>query len=282
MSFTIVTDSTTYLPADLVRTHQVTIVPLSLTFDGVTYRDGIDIVADRFYRQLPHLSRLPATAPPALEDFRETYQRLAQTHDGILSVHLSGDYSQTVETARTAAAQVSAPIEVVDSRSISMGTGFLILEAARARQAGAGLAETAAAVRRLTERVQVRLIVDDLRYLQMGGRIGAAQRWLGAALTLKPILAIEDGRTAIAGTARGHRAALQSLLTMLRDSAGSRPVHAAVAHAAATRDALWLYDQIADELNVAELHFCDLSPVVGAHVGPGAVGIVHFVEQNAD
>ncbi|MFZ2615659.1 MAG: DegV family protein, partial [Anaerolineae bacterium] len=94
-----------------------------------------------------------------------------------------------------------------------------------------------------------------------------------------PILAIEDGRTTIASTARGHRAALDALLLDLRTAAaGQKPLHVAVAHAAATRDALWLYDQIADQFDVAELHFSELSPVVGSHVGPGTVGIVYYVE----
>lgn len=279
MSFAIVKDSTAYMPRDLLRHFQITIVPLTVTYDGVTYRDGLDIAPEKFYQRLSHVSQLPVTSPPSLESLIATYEALAETHDGILSVHLSADYSRTVDIARQAAAAVDIPVEVIDSRSVSMGTGFVVLAAAHARAAGATLVEAAATARALAPRLHVRLVVDNLRYLYLGGRIGAADRWLGAALALKPILAIEDGRTTIASTARGHRAALDALLLDLQTAAaGQKPLHVAVAHAAATRDALWLYDQIADQFDVAELHFSELSPVVGSHVGPGTVGIVYYIE----
>lgn len=281
-SFAIVKDSTAYIPRDLLRHFQITIVPLSVTFDGVTYRDGLDITPEQFYHHLSHLAKLPITSPPPVEAFIETYQKLAQTHDGILSVHLSGDYSRTVEVARQAAAAVDIPVEVVDSRSVAMGTGFVVLEAARARENGATLTQATAAARRLVPQLHVRMIVDDLRYLHLGGRIGMAERWLGAALTLKPILAVEKGHTTIAGTARGHRAAMDELVAQLQQAVGEQPLHVAVGHAAATRDALWLYDQIADQFNVVELHFSELSPVVGTHVGPGTVGIVYYTDASAD
>lgn len=279
MSFAIVKDSTACMPRDLLRHFQITIVPLTVTYDGVTYRDGLDIAPEKFYQRLSHVSQLPVTSPPSLESLIATYEALAETHDGILSVHLSADYSRTVDVACQAAAAVDIPVEVIDSRSVSMGTGFVVLAAAHARAAGATLVEAAATARALAPRLHVRLVVDNLRYLYLGGRIGAADRWLGAALALKPILAIEDGRTTIASTARGHRAALDALLLDLQTAAaGQKPLHVAVAHAAATRDALWLYDQIADQFDVAELHFSELSPVVGSHVGPGTVGIVYYIE----
>jgi len=278
-SFAIVKDSTAYIPRDLLRHFQITIVPLSVSFDGATYRDGLDITPEQFYGHLSHLSKLPVTSPPTVEAFIETYQKLAQTHDGILSVHLSGDYSRTVNVAREAAAAVDIPVEVIDSRSVSMGTGFVVLAAARAREAGATLAEAAQIARGVVPLLHVRMIVDNLRYLQMGGRIGMAERWIGAALTLKPVLGVEDGRTTITGTARGHRAALDALVAQLQEAVGERPLHVAVAHAAAMRDALWLYDQIADQFNIVEMHFSELSPVVGTHVGPGTVGIVYYVEE---
>ena len=267
------------MPRDLLRHFQITIVPLTVTYDGVTYRDGLDIAPEKFYQRLSHVSQLPVTSPPSLESLIATYEALAETHDGILSVHLSADYSRTVDVACQAAAAVDIPVEVIDSRSVSMGTGFVVLAAAHARAAGATLVGAAATARALAPRLHVRLDVDNLRYLYLGGRIGAADRWLGAALALKPILAIEDGRTTIASTARGHRAALDALLLDLQTAAaGQKPLHVAVAHAAATRDALWLYDQIADQFDVAELHFSELSPVVGSHVGPGTVGIVYYIE----
>ena len=122
MSFAIVKDSTAYMPRDLLRHFQITIVPLTVTYDGVTYRDGLDIAPEKFYQRLSHVSQLPVTSPPSLESLIATYEALAETHDGILSVHLSADYSRTVDIARQAAAAVDIPVEVIDSRSISQRT----------------------------------------------------------------------------------------------------------------------------------------------------------------
>ena len=149
MSFAIVKDSTAYMPRDLLRHFQITIVPLTVTYDGVTYRDGLDIAPEKFYQRLSHVSQLPVTSPPSLESLIATYEALAETHDGILSVHLSADYSRTVDIARQAAAAVDIPVEVIDSRSVSMGTGFVVLAAAHARAAGATLLEAAETARAL-------------------------------------------------------------------------------------------------------------------------------------
>lgn len=277
-SFAIVKDSTACVPRDLVRQYQVKIVPLNLIWDGKLYRDTIDLTAEQFYQRLSQSHRPPTTSPPAADDLIALYNQLGETHDGILSIHLSGEYSRTVDIAQYAARQVSVPVDVIDSRSVSMGLGFVVLAAARARADGATMAEAAAKARALTPRIQVRMFVESLRYLQLGGRIGAAQRWVGSALDHKPILSVQDGRTGVVGQARGRKAALKALIDQVAIQAGTRPLHIAVVHALAPLDALWLYDQVVDEFNCVEHHYVELSPVLGTHVGPGCVGVAFYVD----
>lgn len=277
-SFAIVKDSTACVPRDLVRQYQIKIVPLTLLWDGKLYQDAIDITPEQFYQRLSQASRLPTTSPPALDDLTALYNQLAETHDGILSIHLSGEYSRTVDMARLAAREVSVPVDVIDSRSVSMGLGFVVLAAARARANGASMSEAAAAARALIPRIQVRMFVESLRYLHLGGRIGAAQRWVGTALDHKPILSVQDGQTGVVGQARGRKAALKALIDQVAVQAGSRPLHIAVVHALAPLDALWLYDQIAEEFTCVEHYYAELSPVLGTHVGPGCVGVAFYVD----
>lgn len=277
-SFAIVKDSTACIPRDLVRQYQFTIVPLNLLWDGKLYRDTIDLTAEQFYQRLSQSHRLPTTSPPSADDLIVLYNQLGETHDGILSIHLSGEYSRTADIARYAARQVSVPVDVIDSRSVSMGLGFVVLAAARARAEGATMAEAAAVARALIPRVQVRMFVESLRYLHLGGRIGAAQRWVGAALDHKPILSVQDGRTGVVGQARGRKAALKALIDQVSIQARGRYLHIAVVHALAPLDALWLYDQVVDEFDCVEHHYVELSPVLGAHVGPGCVGVAFYVD----
>lgn len=277
-SFAIVKDSTACMPRDLARQYQIKIVPLNLLWDGQLYKDTIDITPDQFYQRLNQTSRLPTTSPPAVEDLVALYNQLAETHDGILSIHLSGEYSRTVDIARYAARQVTVPVEVIDSRSVSMGLGFVVLAAARARAQGATMAEAAAAAEALIPRIQVRMFVESLRYLHLGGRIGAAQRWVGTALDQKPILSVQDGKTGVVSQARGRKAALKALIDQVAVQTGDRSLHIAVVHALAPLDALWLYDQVEEEFTCVEHYYVELSPVLGTHVGPGCVGVAFYVD----
>lgn len=277
-SFAIVKDSTACIPRDLVRQYQIKIVPLNLLWDGQLYRDTIDITPEQFYQRLNQAPRLPTTSPPSVNDLIALYNHLGEAHDGILAIHLSGEYSRTVEMAQTAARQVSVPVEVIDSRSVSMGLGFVVLAAARAQANGASMAEAAAAARALIPQVQVRMFVESLRYLHLGGRIGAAKRWVGTALDHKPILSVQDGQTGVVGQARGRKAALKALIDQVAVQASNRPLHIAVVHALAPLDALWLYDQIAEEFACVEQYYVELSPVLGTHVGPGCLGVAFYVD----
>jgi DegV family protein with EDD domain len=194
----------------------------------------------------------------------------------VVSVHLSGELSGTWDAARVAASQVGEHlVTVLDSRSAAMGTGFAVLAAARAAAAGCSAAEVATAAQETALATRTFFVVDTLEHLRRGGRIGAAAALLGSALAVKPVLHVADGRVVPLERVRTSARALARLVQLAAGVAGERPVSAAVHHLAAPERAHRLADQLTARLpTLRELHVSELGAAVGAHVGPGAVGVV--------
>jgi DegV family protein with EDD domain len=208
----------------------------------------------------------------------EIYERLAA--DGateIVSIHLSGELSGTVESAQLAARKAPVPVLAVDSRQVGMGTGFAVLAAADARDAGADGAAMAAAARRRISLTTSLFYVDTLEYLRRGGRVGAAAALVGSALAVKPILRIDDGRVVPYERVRTAGKALARLEELAVDAAGSAKVEVAVAHLANADRAATLADRLGDRiapgLEGRPVHVGEIGAVLGAHVGPGMVAV---------
>ena len=264
----IVTDSTAYLPDEVIAAHGVTVVPLQVGIGGDTLEEGA-AHGVRDWRPV-------TTSQPSPERFHRAYKELARAGAvAVTSVHLSGEMSGTVDTARLAADDASIPVKVVDSRSIGMGLGFAVLAAATAAAAGAGLDEVAEAAVRRMRATRSLFYVDTLEHLRRGGRIGAAASLLGSALMIKPLLHISDGRIAPLEKVRTASRALARLEELAVELAGDRDVDVAVQHIAATERATALADHLKERVpNLHELHVGEAGPVVGAHVGPGTLGVV--------
>ena len=187
----IVTDSTCDIPPELVEQYGVRVVPQVLIMGDQTWRDQVDIDSPTFYRLLRTSSHFPSTSQPSVPDFEQVFTELAQEADGIAAVLVSDELSGTLNSARMAAERLpDVPIEIVDTRSVSMQLGFIVLAAARAAAEGADLQTVAATARAMIGQAHVYFIVDTLEYLHRGGRIGAASKLVGTALNLKPILFI--------------------------------------------------------------------------------------------
>jgi DegV family protein with EDD domain len=273
----VVTDSTAYLPAALVERYDVEIVPLYVVLAGRSGREGSDVTPDEVARALSARGGQVSTSRPTPGDFVAAYRRrLAGGADGIVSVHLSGELSSTVDAARLAAAQVGEHlVTVLDSRSAAMGTGFAVLAAARAAASGGDAAQVAAAARETAAGTRVLFVVDTLDHLRRGGRIGSAAALLGSALAVKPVLHVVDGRVVALEKVRTSSRALNRIVQRAVAVAGRGPVGVAVHHLAAPDRAQRLADQLTARLpDVRELHVSELGAAVGAHVGPGAVGVV--------
>ncbi|MCF6507636.1 DegV family protein [Blastococcus sp. MG754426] len=277
MPVAVLTDSTAYLPRALAAELGIRVVPLYVVLAGRSGREGEDISSEDVARALSARGQRVSTSRPTPGDFVAAYRAaLDAGADRLVSVHLSAELSGTWDAARVAASQVGEHIvSVVDSRSAAMGTGFAVLEAARAAAAGADgdtvqrIAVDAAA------RTRTLFVVDTLEHLRRGGRIGSAAAVLGSALAVKPVLHVVDGRVVPLEKVRTSTRALARLVQHVVEHAGEREVSLAVHHLAAAERA----DRLVTELRarvprLRDLHVSELGAAIGAHVGPGAVGVV--------
>ena len=277
MSVAVVTDSSAYLPARLVQQYAVEVVPLYVVMAGRSGREGDDIGPADVARALGVRGQRVSTSRPTPGDFVAAYRRrLDAGAERIVSVHLSAELSGTVDAARLAAAQVGEHVvTVVDSRSAAMGNGFAVLAAARAAAGGADMAAVAQAARDTAAATRTLFVVDTLEHLRRGGRIGHAASMIGTALSVKPVLHVADGRVVPLEKVRTSARALVRLVQRGVEAAAGRPVMVAVHHLAAAEPAERLAADLAERTpGLPELYVSELGAAIGAHVGPGAVGLV--------
>jgi DegV family protein with EDD domain len=274
----LVTDSTAYLPPRVADELGITVVPLTVVMGGKSFAEGVDIGGDEVARALKSDVTV-TTSRPSPAAFIEVYQRLqAEGATAIVSVHLSGDISGTVDAARLAAAEVASlglAVDVVDSRSLGMGMGLGVITAARLAAAGSTPREAAEAALRRSLNSSIFMYVDTLEYLRRGGRIGAAQAWLGSALTIKPLLNLVDGRLEPLDRVRTTERAIVRLVEAATADAGTDLVDVAVHHLAAADRAENVAHRLREQIPALnELSVSEVGAVIGAHVGPGSVGVV--------
>jgi DegV family protein with EDD domain len=276
VSVAVVTDSTAYLSDELIEGYGIHVVPLYVVLAGHSGREGWDIGPGDVARALGVRGQTVSTSRPTPGDFVAAYRRaLATGADRLVSIHLSSELSGTWDAARLAASQVGEHIvTVVDSRSAAMGAGFAVLAAARSAAAGADAAAVARAAQETADATRTFFVVDTLEYLRRGGRIGSAAAVLGSALAVKPVLHVQDGRVVPLEKVRTSARALNRLVQRAVEAAGQGPVSVAVHHLAAPERAERLAAELRDRLpQLRELHVTELGAAIGAHVGPGAVGI---------
>jgi DegV family protein with EDD domain len=277
VSVAVVTDSTAYLPSELTEGYGIHVVPLYVVLPGRSGREGLDVSPDDVARALRVRGQTVSTSRPTPGDFVAAYRAaLDAGADKIVSIHLSGELSSTSDAARLAASQIGEHlVTVVDSRSAAMGCGFAVLAAARSAAAGADAAEVAESARRTAHETTTFFVVDTLEHLRRGGRIGAAAAVLGSALSVKPVLHVKDGRVVPLEKVRTGARALNRLVQRAVETAGEGPVSVAVHHLAAPERAERLADELRERLPaLRELHVSELGAAIGAHVGPGSVGVV--------
>lgn len=279
----VVVDSTAYIPPQLVEQYNIHVIPQILNWAGESLHDNVDITPQAFYQRLKHAEEMPTTSQPSAGEFHDFFSGVAATADSIVAVLISQPLSGTQASAHAATAMMDGyPVEIVDSRSSTMGLGFMALAAARAAASGASHTEAAAAARRLVPHMRVIFVVDTLEFLHRGGRIGGAKRLLGSMLSIKPVLHLTDGRIEPLASVRTKRKAINHMLAVAeQEMKGQRNVRAAVIDAIAPEEAEMIYQEAQNRLQPTELIRAGLSPVIGAHVGPGAVGLVYYAEPNA-
>lgn len=270
----IVTDSTAYLPARAMERHGITAVPLTVVLGDRALEEGTEI-STRSLAQALQKRRPVTTSRPNPELFAETYRRIAESGaDGIVSLHLSAELSGTHDAAVVAAREAPVPVRVVDTGMIAMALGFCALAAAETAEAGGTVDEAVTAAEKRAAGTSAYFYVDTLDYLRRGGRIGAAQALFGSALAVKPLLQLE-GRIEPLEKVRTASKAIARLEEIAADRAGGAPVDIAVHHLAAPDRASALADRLRDRVpGLADLHVSEVGAVIGAHTGPGLLGVV--------
>jgi len=280
----VVTDSTANLTPELAQAHDISIIPLNVHWGEATYLDGITLDIPTFYQMLQERKDFPMTSQPSVGDFMTFFRQVAERYeaDTIVGVFLSSLLSGTLASAIQAKAELpDLRIELHDSRSVSMGVGFQALVAARTNQAGASVEEILQATAKVRSRMEMLIALNTLEYLHRGGRIGGAARLLGTLLNFKPMLTMEGGKIDALGKARSRRKSLESLLAeALKRLAGRRPVELAVMHTPEDPDISLLLDLIKEQIQPQQITTGLLSPVLGTHGGPGAIGLVFYTESN--
>lgn len=276
----VLTDSSAYLPPDILKRYDIHVIPFKLYWDGEILVDGIDLTPAEFYTRLATSPTLPTTSQLSRHDFLQAFNALAPRYEGILMPLISSGVSGTVASAIAAAADFDGiPVEVVDSRSTSAGLALVVQAAARAVAQGHSLSEAAQITREIARKTRLFFAVETLSYLHKGGRIGGAARYLGTALDIKPILFFNaEGKIDALERVRTKKKAFNRLLALAEEEAGGRAAHIGVLHANAAEEAQALFHGLTERLNCKECYTFELCPAIGVHVGPGTVGLALYAE----
>jgi uncharacterized protein len=271
----LVSDSGCDLPEATAHAVGLVRVPLQIAFGQETFTDGVDMTPPQFYQRLAGAAAAPTTSQPAVGDYRATFERLLETHEGIVCVALSGGLSGTYQAACAAAQHVDPRrIRVVDSRQVSVSQGLVAEAVGEALAAGAGLDEAAAVALAARDDVRLFAAIPSLETAVRGGRVSPALARMTRVLGLKAIITIErDGKSARAGVSFGFAASLRGLARRAAKFAGNRRVRLLVAHANAVGAAEYVTEHLCRHFGASEIPVVNIAAVLAAHTGPGAVGV---------
>lgn len=278
----IVTDSTTAIPPDVALDHNISVVPLTVNWDGKTLKDGIDITGEMFYSKLSTAVTLPTTSQPSPGDFAAVFEKLLSQGYDIFTIVLSSKISGAYDSANQALDHFpKKKILVMDSTQASMPLTIAALRTAKAALKGASLLEVENIANDICNRVKTFFVVDTLEFLHRGGRIGSAARLLGTALDLKPILTLDEGVIKPAGKVRTFKKAVERIFEMAEKDLGKagKIDYLGVVTTCEPDVEAQLVLKAREQFLVNELYTGPISPVIGVHVGPGAVGFVYLPEK---
>lgn len=275
----IVTDSTCDLTKEELLEHDIKVVPLTIQIDGKTYVDGVDVEPASFLELMKKSSELPKSSQPAPGKFKEIYDELGKNGDQIISIHMTGSMSGTVDSARQAAELSDSDVTVIDSRYIAIGLAIQIREAVKLRDAGATMEQIVARLDEVRKNTRLIVVVDTLDNLIKGGRIGKGTGMIGSLLNIKPIATLDDGSYTPVAKARSYKQAVNFLFKEFqKDTEGKTVKAVGISHA----DGLATFGNPIKELvestgfNEVEVKFT--SPIISTHTGPGAIGLIYFAE----
>ena len=274
----ILTDSSAYIPKEIVAEYPIRVLPLTLIWEGEQYRDGVDILPDEFYTRLSTSESLPKTSQVTVNQFVEMFHQLLDEGYEVLYLGISKGISSSYESAISALQSFQEqPVAVLDTKLVSMALGFQVLTAARVAKNGGSLEECIQAANEAYPKIGVYFTVETLKYLAAGGRINSAKRLLGTALNIKPLLEIRDGKIELVESVISKKKAINRMVTLVeKNIQDKKPVRISVFHALDQQTAEVLLAELKERLGAEEAILSHVSPVVGAHVGPGTISIAYM------
>ncbi len=275
----VLTDSTCDLPADYFRDYAIGVVPINIQFKNESFQEGITIDQTTFYKKVDELGIIPTTSQPSVGQFAEAYREFAkQGYDTILSLHVTGKLSGTMNSATLAAQEVEKEIRVIpyDSLAGSAGLGFMCVDAVKMARAGKSVEEIVARLDEARAHTHIFLSLATTRYAQMSGRISNLQGFLASLMDVKPIIILQAGMLNPSGRVRTRQAALAHLLDLAKEAAGTKPVKFAVIHGEARAEADQLLEQGKQVLNCTDTFVDDIAISLAVHFGPGVIGTVVY------
>ena len=280
----VVVDSSSCLPPELRERWQIYVVPHELIFEERSYEDGVDIGPAEFYRLLQKNHTVPTTSSPTPAKFLKVFHSASSVAESVVCITLSSNYSATYDSASVAAQMAETelpgcPIKVVDSRAAAGAEGLIDLEAAKAADRGADLEQVMSRVDELIPKVNLLAFLDTLYYLKKSGRVPRIAAWAGSLLGIKPLTELRLGEARMVEKPRSRARATDRLVSITKDRVQDRPVHMNVMHAHAAADAEALCQRIGNEFNCEELFISEFTPVMGAHLGPGLLGLAFYADS---
>lgn len=275
----IVTDSTCDLTREELLKHDIKVVPLTIQINGKTYVDGVDIEPESFMELMKSSPELPKSSQPAPGKFKELYDELGKNGDQIISIHMTGSMSGTVDSARQAAELTDSDVTVIDSRYIAIGLAIQIREAIKLRDEGASVEQIVARLDEVRQNTRLFVVVDTLENLIKGGRIGKGTGMIGSLLNIKPIATLDDGAYTPVSKARSHKQVVNYLFKQFKeDTEGKTVKSVGISHANGLTNYGNPLKQLIESTGFNEVEIKFTSPIISTHTGPGAIGFIYFAE----
>lgn len=280
MAIKIVTDSTSYIPQQLRKEYDISVVSLNVAIDSETFREE-ELDNLTFYTKMSKSKAIPTSSQPSPQEFYNVFEKLVLEKNSVLGIFISSEMSGTFSTAAMVKNMISekypeAKIEILDSRSNCMELGFAVLAAVRSARTGQAMEEVINQAKQVMERSRFLFVPDTLQYLQKGGRIGGASALLGSLLQIRPILTVIDGKTAMLGKVRKKERAVQEVINMFLEDVKQKELGEAVIMHINHREGATRISKLLEEKLGISLPICDIGPVIGLHVGPGTLAIAYY------
>ena len=274
----IVTDSTADLPKEIAKKNAITVVPLKVNFQDKNYTEGVDITNQEFYEKLEESNTLPTTSQPSPSDFSKAYEDLLQqNYDSIISIHISDKLSGTRQSALIGGSELGEKISNfigINSQQVGIGTGLITIIAAESAAQKKGFDQVLEDINSAIENIQLYVLVDTLKYLEKGGRIGKAQAIAGSLLSIKPILTMKDGEIVDKDKVRTRKKGILEIIDLAKKyKEANGKIRYVISHSMALEDAQKLDKSLYSELGVRSEFISEVGSVVGTHIGPGALFI---------